>query len=250
MPGPLPPRIKTTIFNIGDIVYSPKLRMYGEVVSVNTDDPSYVSVLYQDAQVWANQDVHGLQRGVMRIVNWDAVQPGDLVWFNNNEYIVLENDTDTHQMTIVSEDGDVPARFSKSWEEWENYGLRVRSWEPSHGQVKFAIDEGEEQPGDDTDIEVPPEHQDTIEFIRYWGRKHFILQLRYMDRKGNETFRRVEPYKIEYPYLWAYGLEQGTGYNSRHPKGLGIRSFRLDRILSINRAPRGGRFWPRWEIEL
>ena len=98
------------------------------------------------------------------------------------------------------------------------------------------------------EAELDPDIQDVLEFIRYWGRKRFILRLWYMDRFGNRTERRIEPYEIRYPYLWGYGLEPGTSINKKHPRGLGIRKFRIDRIENIDRAK--GRFFARWEIKL
>jgi len=138
--------------------------------------------------------------------------------------------------------------------------------EPAPEGEPEAVPEGEEPAAEEPEAEeappaeLPKEERKTLEdfqeeyqgtyygdmegFIRYMGQNHLFMRIDYIDRFGNYTSRRVEPYEIRHPWFWGFNIDAESGTT----KGKGIRMFFMGRIVEV--GPSRGRFIPRWDIKL
>lgn len=132
MPAPKQPRPKqprprlrhhTQKFQVGQPVYHRETQRFGEVVGLtNPNEPNIFNVFFEDGTIESIQYID-LDRGYMRVVEHETLQPGATVWFNNNPYIVTENDSFFETMTIQR--ADDPSRvLTRTWDQWNTFNLQ------------------------------------------------------------------------------------------------------------------------------
>jgi SNF2 family DNA or RNA helicase len=76
-----------------------------------------------------------------------------------------------------------------------------------------------------------------IKKIKFGGNNKNLIQIKYRDKKGNLSLRKVEPYKINGEDFWGYD-----------PAMQGIRRFKIRGIRSIKNTTLS--YEPRWQIEM
>lgn len=69
------------------------------------------------------------------------------------------------------------------------------------------------------------------------GNNTSLIKIKYKDKKGNITTRKVEPYKIDGEDFWAYDVAKDS-----------IRRFKLNQIKST--VSLKTKYEPRWDIEM
>lgn len=76
-----------------------------------------------------------------------------------------------------------------------------------------------------------------IDKIKLGGNSTSLIQIKYKDKKGKETIRLVEPYKVDGEDFWGYD-----------PNKDAIRRFKIRSIRSVK--PTNQQYQPRWGIEM
>lgn len=69
------------------------------------------------------------------------------------------------------------------------------------------------------------------------GNNNQIVKIKYEDKKGNITVRKVEPYKLEGSDFWGYDPEKSS-----------IRRFKINRIKSV--VSQKAKYEPRWDVQM
>lgn len=194
----------------------------------------------------------------MGIRKFSYLLPEEIQQLTKEEKIELARDTDSiEEMETLFRDKDrevrqelvlnanIPEYMLKDFTKDED--AVVRELAIQHLKERGVITEDEEE-----DLKVESEIVgDIIDTIKNAGRNLFMINLVYIDRFGNVTTRRVEPYEIRGNYFWGYNLDPESSISGTR----GIRMFRLDRILDARRVrnPYGrgySKFIPRWPIKL
>jgi SNF2 family DNA or RNA helicase len=76
-----------------------------------------------------------------------------------------------------------------------------------------------------------------IEKLKLGGNNMNMVQIKYCDKKGNISFRNVEPYKIDGSDFWGYDPEKG-----------GIRRFKIKNLRSVKSTKQI--YEPKWSIQM
>lgn len=95
-----------------------------------------------------------------------------------------------------------------------------------------------------SDVLADTGYMTVIDKAFYCGQNFRLALLEYIDEKGRLSTRMIEYYSFRRTsagYILLYG------FSYKEPPG-GIRSFRLDRIVSL--TPTMIPFTPRWEVEI
>lgn len=76
-----------------------------------------------------------------------------------------------------------------------------------------------------------------LEIIEKAAKRNQVVIINYVDGKGSQTTREVEPYEFNQNGLYAYSLDKNA-----------IRLFKYERIIAA--MPTNKTFVPRWDIKI